>query len=296
MGLELDFETLFRLIGGHPGKTEIACPVCGPERRELASQRKKVLAVWYEHDGFMNYACARCCATGYARASSRSSIVRPPVVLPSDAKVDNSRLAGELWGRTVELEGTPAWRYLLRRGCCVESPNLRFLPGRGRYPPAMVARFASGNGATKAIHLTRLKADGTKADDDPVKIMLGKSISWPIIVSEPKDAAILFIAEGIEDAATMALASGQAAWAAGSALRISRCLSRSGHFKRVVVAVDHDDAGTKALEDAKKVRPDLIAARFEIDGDRMDANKTLMRYGLDAVRSILRFFLKGERT
>ena len=64
-------------------------------------------------------------------------------------------------------------------------------------------------------------------------------------------------------------------------------------YSRIIVAVDVDPAGERALVAARKVRPDLLAVRFQIDGgDDLDANETLRRYGVDAVASCIAFARK----
>ena len=82
-------------------------------------------------------------------------------------------------------------------------------------PAIMITRFG-GVGPATGIHLTRLRADGTgKADVEKPKIMLGPSQGEPIIVHDNPERLDLFISEGIEDAASIAVATGSTCWAAG---------------------------------------------------------------------------------
>jgi len=286
MDTAFNFDELVRMVGAARrvgNKYHLACPLCGPECRKPYNRRRRTLAILPHDDGSdgYTYICARCTAKGSAFPSKNGSS-RPPVKFVKAPEPDKAELAAHLWGRAVPLRGTSAELYLRRRGCLIDTPNIRFLKGEGRHHHAMVARFSSRDGSTRGIHLTRITADGSKADVEPVKIMLGPSAGWPIIVAGGEGH--LFIAEGIEDAATMALAAGGTAWAAGAAGRIAQCLRRAKGFTEIVVAVDADPAGQRALEAARAVRPDLIAVRF-VDG--LDANATLRLHGLDVVRECI---------
>ena len=69
---------------------------------------------------------------------------------------------------------------------CPLPATLRFLPGNDQYPPAMIAAFGMAHepepgviaieaDVVRAVHLTKLTADGRKHPDDPNKIMLGSA-------------------------------------------------------------------------------------------------------------------------
>lgn len=280
------FDELARMVDGARmvrGRFHVPCPVCGPECRSARNRRRGVLGVRPDPDGdgFV-YNCARCGIKGNALRGRRSARFAVPAKEVKAGR-DNAALAADLWGRSLPLEGSPADLYLRRRGLEVWSPNLRFLRGSGRHHHAMIARFSTRDGSTRGVHLTRITALGAKADVDPVKIMLGPSAGWPIIVSSGGKAGTLCVAEGIEDAATLANATGAAAWAAGSAGRIAACLRRAKTYAEVIVAVDRDPAGLRALDAARKIRPDLVAVSFQVGGKEVDANAALRRAGPEAV-------------
>ena len=184
----------------------VVCPLCGPHCRKKYNRRRKCL--WINHtsgdEGFYSYKCHRCEAHGWAKDDGGCSKLSIRRQKPSEAEPDNSKLAAELWERAVPLPDTPAQLYLRSRQCDIESSNIRFLKARGKYHNAMIARFSSKDGSTKGVHLTRINLDGSKADVETAKIMLGPSAGWPIIISNGGDT--LCIAEGIEDAASMSLA------------------------------------------------------------------------------------------
>jgi hypothetical protein len=82
--------------------------------------------------------------------------------------------------------------------------------------PAIMITRLGGAGPVTGIHLTRLRADGTgKADVEKPKIMLGPSQGEPIIVHDNPERLDLFIGEEMEDAASIAVATGSTCWAAG---------------------------------------------------------------------------------
>lgn len=280
------FDELLDLAGGSVGTFDVACPLCGPEAKSQINRNRKVLRVWYNGGEMISFRCARCEEKGFAKDDGAAKHERPPRRAPLPPK-DRSKLAYDLWDRAGPIISTPAEIYLRQRQCFINSPNLRFLYGDGRYHHAMIARFASKDGSTKAIHMTRITDAGRKADTETVKIMLGKSQGWPIIVV-PNNGDTLCLAEGIEDAISMALALNvggvlSAAWAAGSAGRIAPCLKRAKHYDKIVVAVDDDAAGKRALAAARAVRSDLLAVKFRRGSDVMDANAMLIRFGVDAV-------------
>lgn len=116
------------------------------------------------------------------------------------------------------------------RPCLIDAAALRFMPARGDHPPAMISRFGDAARPT-GVHLTKIKPDGSgKAGTDKDKIMIGASQGQPIIVADNPDREELIIAEGIEDAASLALVTGWSAWAAGSAGRIAHVVAAGCGF------------------------------------------------------------------
>ena len=54
----LTFDRLIQATKGRLGIHDIACPLCGPDRRSPANRVRKVLRVWYVSPDFISYACA----------------------------------------------------------------------------------------------------------------------------------------------------------------------------------------------------------------------------------------------
>lgn len=201
---------------------------------------------------------------------------------PPEPESDKAALARFLWQRSVPAPGTIVETYLASRRCWLPSPNIRFLSGRGEHPPAMISRMGE-----TGVHLTKLKESGSgKAGTDKDKIMIGPSVGELIAVQDNPDRGELIVTEGIEDAASLALVTGWTAWAAGSAGRIHHLMAKAAGFDKVFLAVDRDRAGDMALARSQEARPDLIPLQFAkilSIKERLDANKTLLQFGSDAL-------------
>lgn len=288
------FDALDRLCG-NKSMADAPCPACGPSCKSPANQRRKVLRIWHDDD-FITYKCARCEAAGYARASGstagRGSKPRP--AQNAEPVRDKAELARYLWSKSLPLVGSLAETYLRSRQCFIECGNLRFLPARGEHHAAMIARF--GAGEVTSVHLTKLRADGSgKAGTENDKIIIGPSVGQPIILLDNEDHEELAVAEGIEDTASLAVATGWSSWAAATANRIAPVVTMAPKASRLYLASDLDwgkpdriRAGPRALRKAVDIRPDLIPLHFEKAlGIGVDANKALIRFGPDVVLAVV---------
>lgn len=273
-------------LSGRQSITDIACPHCGPNRRAAHNQIRKVMRVWNDGNGFLTYHCERCGESGWAIDQHSGSTDRPrrqtaPI---KPETTERAELAAVFWSRRRPARGSLAQRYLQSRDCYIRSDAIAFLPARGDHGPAMIARFGF-SGEVTGVHLTRLAPDGRgKAGTDKDKFMLGPSQGQPIIVQDNLERLDLFIAEGIEDAASIAVATGLTCWAAGSAGRIAALMPLTRGFDNVFVAADNDFAGERALQRAREIRPDVIHLKF---GNDADANDVLRRSGSDGMLAII---------
>lgn len=167
---------------------------------------------------------------------------------------DRVGLARRLWRMRRPIEGTPAERYLREaRGYAEPLPaTLRYLPGRGKHPPAMIAAYgmpsepepsmlAIAARDVRAVHLTRLApADG------PRKITIASPIGSPIVLAPANDLLGLAICEGIEDALSVHQATGLGAWAGGAAGFLPALADAVPEWiDCVTVCADADKAGRK---------------------------------------------------
>jgi hypothetical protein len=239
----MDFALLEELTRGKFGAIDVACPLCGPLRHRLVNRRRKVLRLYRDEPGLIRFHCARCGERGWRARAGRGHIVQDKAriaQLKADAylrelqhKREREALALRLWQEARPAFLTPAQSYLCARGItCIAPSTVRLLPARDDYPPAMIAAFgfaeepepgelAIEDSAVRAVHLTKLKPDGSgKAEIERAKIMIGSAPGVPLVLAPCNDLLGLFIAEGIEDALSMHCATGLGAWAAGAANRL----------------------------------------------------------------------------
>jgi hypothetical protein len=253
------------------GVIDVACPICGPERRSPINRRRKVLRVWRLESSFATYHCARCGAHGHVRDDysrpqiDRAEFERSLAAARAEAAERECSSAAErlskalwLWKSRKPIAGSIAETYLREaRGYHGTLPaTLGYLAPRGQHGPAMIAAFGMAyepepglleiaNAQVRGVHITRLASDGSsKAGTERDKIMLGSSIGYPIVLAPPNDLHGLTIAEGIEDALSLHQATGLGAWAAGAAGRLSalaEIVPRS--IESVTIFADDDHAG-----------------------------------------------------
>jgi Toprim domain len=269
----IDIATIENLAFGRFGTFDVACPLCGPERRKPLNRRRKVLRVWRLERGFATYHCARCGEGGYVRDDyakpqiARAEFERRLAAARAEAakRERNSaaeRLAKALWlwkGRTP-ITDSIAEKYLREargyRGAL--SATLGYLAPRGEHGPALIAAFGMAyepepglleiaDAQARGVHITRLAADGSgKAGTERDKIMLGSSMGYPIVLAPPNDLLGLAIAEGIEDALSVHQSTGLGAWAAGSASRLPALADTvPSYIEAVTIAADPDNAGQR---------------------------------------------------
>jgi hypothetical protein len=185
--------------------------------------------------------------------------------------------ARRLWLSRLPIAGTAAETYLREaRGYDGPLPaTLGFLPAQGEYPPAMIAAFGvveepepgilsiAGN-AVRAVHLTRLKMDGTgKAGTDRDKIMIGRPTGSPIALAPITDSLSLAISEGIENGLSAHAATGLGVLAAGSASHLSALAEVVPAFLDLVTVIaDADDVGQRAAYDLANR---LLARGIEVE-------------------------------
>jgi hypothetical protein len=264
---DLSLDTISSLTGGFDGTYDVACPLCGPDRRSPANRRRKVLRIWIV-DGFSTYCCQRCGEHGYVRDQTAA---RPdPEVLArirAEAAERERAAAAErlskakwLWSQRRPLAGSIAEVYLraARAYSGALPTTLGFLPPRGEHGPAMVAAFGLCQEPEPGmlhihdvdiagVHITRLSQDGSgKAGTNADKIMVGRSAGKPIILAPANDLLGLAITEGIEDALSVHQATGLGVWAAGCGSRMPPLADLVPSYVECVTIYAHaDDTGQK---------------------------------------------------
>lgn len=174
----------------------------------------------------------------------------------------------ELFSQAVPIAGTPAQTYLEGRGIKAQwnkmRQTLRFHPalphgGSKQNLPAMVARLRGPCGRSAGLHRTYLKPDGSgKADlRGGAKMMLGPCGGSAVRFGP--DRPIIALAEGIETALSIGMASRLTVWATLSTSGLKGLILPPAPVAEVIViAADHDPAGLAAAEQT--------AARLENEG------------------------------
>jgi putative DNA primase/helicase len=173
-----------------------------------------------------------------------------------------------LWGQIRPLVGSVAERYLREaRGYGGPLPaTLGFLePARPEYHPSLIAAFAMPDepepgvlAAPKdigSVLLIGLKPDGSgKADVDHPKKTIGSPAGLPIAVAPVNDLLGLAITEGLEDALSVAEATGLGVWAAGGASFMPKLAAAVPSYVECVTIFAHaDQAGRKGARDLERL-------------------------------------------
>jgi hypothetical protein len=132
-------------------------------------------------------------------------------------------------------------------------------PCRPEHHPAMIAAFgladepepgilAIADKAVRGVQLTLLRPDGRGKAlvGGRVKISIGQSTGYPMVVAPMNDLLGLTVTEGIEDALSLFAASGTGAWAAGGCSRFAALAPIiPTYVDQVNVASDPDAGGRR---------------------------------------------------
>ena len=262
----IDLQTIETITGGRIGTFDVACPLCGPLKNRLSSQRKPVLRIWRVDQNFATFNCARCETQGYARDNTAKPPSAGPIARAKAEAAKHERFVAAkrlstarwLWSRRQPIQGTIAETYLREaRGYQGPIPStLSFLPASGEHAPAMIAAFGAADEpepgtiiiaehAIRGVHLTKLASDGSgKARSDNDKIIIGKCLGSPIVLASPNDLMGMAVTEGIENGLSMFVATGLGAWAAGAASRMPMLADTIPvYIDCVTVCADDDPTG-----------------------------------------------------
>ena len=257
------FDELVELTGGRCGTHDVACPRCGPQRRAATNRHRHVLRIWHREPGFISFRCARCGTAGYAVDDGRPLVSRAVLErahreaepFEREKAAERLALARWLWRSRRPIVGTLAERHLRKaRGITGALPaTLGFLPTKGDNPPALIAAFGIPTepepGAlmiahtdVAGVHITRLKPDGRGKDEhEPAKVMIGKSLGWPIVLAPLNDGNGLGIVEGIEDGLSLSETTGLGVWVAGGASRLPALAERIPSYVNCITIFAHAD-------------------------------------------------------
>jgi phage/plasmid primase-like uncharacterized protein len=198
----------FRLFDDYGETGGGVCNTCGSYRDGIA------LVSWLKGWDFKRSIAA--VEQWLGEEPSRPPTERKPRPAPVIRDPERAKAAiARVWNESVPIAGTPAERYLEKRGIWRSniSPVLRFHPGltywQGRPPnarrlgvfPAMVAPVVNANREIVTLHRTFLDAQGNKAQVPEVKkaMLMCAPLNGAAIPLFPA-GAVLGLAEGIETA------------------------------------------------------------------------------------------------
>jgi hypothetical protein len=214
----------------------------------------------------------------------------PRVVSPPRGSDDPSRTARALkiWRNTERGAGSIVERYLVNRGITLDRwpAALRYHPrcprpsdDQGNFVvpfPAMVSLVEHVERGAVAVHCTYLRPDGGKAEIDKPKAIFGPVAGAAVRIDMPHVGQWFAVAEGIETALSVAVASSLPVWAALSAGGIKN-LILPPEATHIVICADHDengvgeraarDAATRWLAEGRRVR---VAKPPELGSDFND--------------------------
>jgi putative DNA primase/helicase len=240
---------------GASGEWRTICPQCSPSRRKnrdtcLAINVDK--ATWY---------CWHCGWHGGLHGRSSPSTL--PQLPRRPAQPDERKRAAlrRVWGEARPITaGDPVHTYLCRRRIMLDdlSTILRYHPhlayrhedGKCTFHPAMVAKVDGSNGQGVSLHRTFLTLDGRKAN-----VSTPKKLMPSIVPGATRGGAIrlypasetLTLAEGIETALAVHLATGLPVWSTICAGGMARLIVPA-EVQLVVICADHDAAGLDAAQ------------------------------------------------
>ena len=167
---------------------------------------------------------------------------------------DTSSLAIKIWNSSKPLKGSQAKKYLRARGIDCDSVNSMRFSNRllhspsGKELPAIVSAITLDSRIV-GVHRIYLDQDcKQKSPVAPNKMSLGR-ISGGAVRLMPAAGDTLAVAEGIETALSVIIATGIPTWAAisSSGMGAIRMPELPG-IKRIIIAADADKAGISAAD------------------------------------------------
>lgn len=289
----MTYKTAMTLLGGR-AKCDVAC---GAIFSHCATPSNRPVVRLWGSDAGVTYNCAKCSHSGFLRPSDGETIHRP-IAPPKkeEPKKDTAKTAQWLWDKSTRLiPDSPQWKYLAGRAIdpSILSESIRCGVNPKSGLPYIISRYGKSDKVT-AVHFTVVKPDGSgKADIEKPKFTLGETFGKPIIVSYGEcieHGQGIVIAEGVEDAASIAMATGFTAYAAGSGGAIPKVVSNTPEDVDLFLLRDNDAVGLKSTNSAYRIRPNLVVIclwkfiKGEGSRSKIDANKTLMDKGVDVLR------------
>ena len=188
---------------------------------------------------------------------------RPPSVIAAAKTVDTAERqakaahARSIWADAAVVDGTPAERYLRRRGIVTgtSQPELRFArvpawkdykTGRsGPNLPALIGAVRNVEGDVVGVQRIFLAEDGSKAKMDRPKLSLGHIAGGALRLGPPPTDSLI-VCEGPEDGLTLAQELGMPVWVALGTANLPSMGLPDG-IRVVTIAGDNNPPGVAAV-------------------------------------------------
>jgi putative DNA primase/helicase len=235
------------------------CPSCG-YKNSLAITQTRERTLYFCHAGCSQEALWRTLQSlePFITPRTRSEQSTPAVPVA---------FISALWERSRSPVGTVVETYLRMRRISAEiPPSIRFLPNHFHKPthtywPVMLAAISDAKGRMLALHRTYLAPDGSaKAQVQPPKMTLGQVAGLACHLATPSND--MAVAEGIETALSVQLATGIPTWAALSAGGLRRLILPSApNAGLVTIGADADVVGIQAAR--------IAAHRWKSEGRQL---------------------------
>lgn len=235
-----------------PGEYRIECPSCGRGGKD------KTAGLTVEPNGGVLH-CFRC-AFVESYKPERGAVMRTPTITP-ERKTQQKYERLSDWGRSLwalcePIKGVAA-QYLKHRKCVIppSGGDLRWHPNL-KHPSGYIGAGLVGlitdslTGEARSLHRTWIQADGTKANVEPPRLLLGNhSLKNACIRLWPDEyvSTGLGIGEGIETCLSLAHAF-EPVWSVLDAGHLSSFPVLAG-VECLVIAQDQDSAGIKAANE-----------------------------------------------
>lgn len=249
------------------------CNTCGPQRSGFA------MLAWLKSCSFQEAAVEVADWLRSEGSLVREKRARTPVV-PFKPKVDPQAAFARMqavWKSSLPLAGSPAERYLMRRGIWRQNlphtlrahPSLTYVHGKektvyGKFP-CLLAPIRDRHGVAMSVHRIFLTEDGYKAPVPDAKKMMsarGELRGAAIKLFAASDE-VLGVAEGIETALAVHAISRMPVWSCVTAGLMER-VDIPDSVKHVVIWADRDrsERGLQAAES--------LAERLEKEGKTVE--------------------------
>ena len=232
------------------------CPSCG-YKNALAITQTRERTLYHCHAGCSQEAL-------WKTLHSLEPFITPPRRSKRSKPAVSLAFISSLWERSRSPVGTVVETYLKMRRISAAIPaSIRFLPNHYHKPtrtywPVMLAAICDAKGRMLALHRTYLAPDGSaKAPLQPPKMTLGQVGGLACHLGIPSNE--IAVAEGIETALSVQLATGIPTWAALSAGGLRRLiLPPAPNAGLVTIAADADVVGIDAAR--------IAALRWKSEG------------------------------